>query len=232
MTVNHNGVPPSPKTPVAIPSSPANVGRYPLNEQLSIFRTALERNTTLLKVLQGACQLDLPNWYLAAGAVTQTVWNSVTDQPPETGIDDYDVVYFDDSDLSWEAEDVAIKRGDKLFEEMGLNCKVEIRNQARVHLWYTEKFGVPCPEYQSTEEAIDAWTSNTAMIGVNLTKEGDWRVYAPVGLSDMFNLVVRPNALIATRQAYEKKIARWQKYWSGLTIHPWPEGKIILPEKK
>ncbi|MDQ1047341.1 hypothetical protein QFZ76_005577 [Streptomyces sp. V4I2] len=23
--------------------------------------------------------------------------------------------------------------------------EVEIRNEARVHLWYEEKFGVPCP---------------------------------------------------------------------------------------
>lgn len=232
MTVTQNGFLPSGRLPISVPSSPGNIGQLPLNEQLPVFRKALERNSTLIQILQGARELDLPNWYLAAGAVTQTVWNSVTEQPSETGIDDYDIVYFDDSDLSWEAEDVAIKRGDELYRKMGLNCKVEIRNQARVHLWYSEKFGVPCPEYRSTEEAIDAWTSNTAMIGVRLTKEGEWRVYAPVGLSDMFNLVVRPNALIATRQAYDRKIVRWQKYWPGLTIHPWPEGKIIVPERR
>lgn len=229
MTVNQDGAVPSSQVAPTVPSSPANIGQLSLDDQIPIFRAALTRNCALTKVLQGACELDLPNWYLAAGAVTQTVWNSVTGQHPETGIDDYDIVYFDDSDLSWEAEDVAIKRGDKLFQEMGLGCKVEIRNQARVHLWYADKFGVPCPEYQSTEQAIDAWTSNTAMIGVRLDKTGKWSIYAPVGLSDMFNLVVRPNALIATRQAYERKIVRWKKYWPGLTIHPWPEGRVILP---
>lgn len=213
-------------------TTPANIGQLPLTEQIPLFRRALERNTTLVRVLEGARELDLPNWYLAAGAVTQTVWNSVTDRPPETGIDDYDIVYFDGSDLSWEAEDVAIKRGDELYRRMGLGCKVEIRNQARVHLWYSDKYGVPCPEYRSTEEAIDAWTSNTAMIGVRLLETGEWHVYAPVGLSDMFNLVVRPNALIATRQAYDRKIVRWQKHWPGLTIHPWPEGTVIRPQKQ
>ena len=126
MTVNQDGAVPSSQVAPTVPSSPANIGQLSLDDQIPIFRAALTRNCALTKVLQGACELDLPNWYLAAGAVTQTVWNSVTGQHPETGIDDYDIVYFDDSDLSWEAEDVAIKRGDKLFQEMGLGCKVEI----------------------------------------------------------------------------------------------------------
>src|SRR5688572_28580015 len=120
MTVTQNGFPPSGRLPISVPSSPGNIGQLPLNEQLPVFRKALERNSTLIQILQGARELDLPNWYLAAGAVTQTVWNSVTEQPSVTGIDDYDIVYFDDSDLSWEAEDVAIKRGDALYRKMGL----------------------------------------------------------------------------------------------------------------
>lgn len=109
---------------------------------------------------------------------------------------------------------------------------MEIRNQARVHLWYESKFGVPCPAYGFTEQAIDAWTSNTAMIGVRVRGDGgdpsawEWRVYAPVGLSDMFKLVVRPNPVVATRTAYEKKLARWKGIWPSLEIHPWPEGVV------
>ena len=37
----------------------------------------------------------------------------------------------------------------------------QIRNQARVHLWYEEKFGVGCPPHQSTEAAIDTPVSRS-----------------------------------------------------------------------
>lgn len=43
------------------------------------------------------------------------MWNVITGQPPEAGILDYDLVYFDASDLSWEAEDAVIRRGDEIF---------------------------------------------------------------------------------------------------------------------
>lgn len=128
------------------------------------FRAALERNTTLLEVLRRAAAMNLPGWYLAAGAITQTVWNMVTNQPAETGIDDYDLVYFDDSDLSWEAEDKEIQAGAKIFES--LPSRVEIRNQARVHLWYADRFGVPGLRHVSTEGAIASWLSGTALIGM------------------------------------------------------------------
>ena len=52
--------------------------------------------------------LALPEWYLVAGCLYQTVWNIVTGQPPESGILDYDLVYYDSSDLSWHAEDAVI----------------------------------------------------------------------------------------------------------------------------
>ena len=38
----------------------------------------------------------------------------------------------------------------------------------------------------------------------------------------MFNLIVRPNPLLATREVYEAKTARWQRLWPELTVLPWP----------
>ena len=51
---------------------------------------------------------------------------------------------------------------------------------------------------------------------------GRWRVYAPHGLSDVFNLVVRPNPVLAPRHVYRSKTARWRREWPALTILPWP----------
>ncbi|MBC9729818.1 nucleotidyltransferase family protein [Streptomyces sp. TRM68367] len=196
------------------------LGRLPLVEQLDSLRSVLSRNEVLTDVMTRAATLELPGWYVTAGCLFQTVWNVVTGRPPTSGIKDYDIFYFDGTDLSWEAEDAVIKAGQEVFA--GLPAEVEIRNEARVHLWYEQKFGVPCPPHESTEAAIDSFAATTCCLGVCLDPGGGWRVYAPHGLSDVFNLVVRPNPVLAPRQVYEAKAARWRDEWPELTVLPWP----------
>ncbi|MGP3734341.1 nucleotidyltransferase family protein [Streptomyces sp. GDS52] len=200
------------------------IGRLPLDEQLTALRTTLSRNETLLEVLDRTAALDLPGWYLTAGCLFQTVWNVVTDRPPTEGIKDYDVFYFDDRDLSWEAEDAVISAAAQAFADLPAKAEVEVevRNEARVHLWYEQKFGVPCPPHTSTEAAIDSFAATTCCLGVRLEPGGRWRVYAPHGLSDVFRLVVRPNPVLAPRAVYEAKTARWRRQWPELTVMEWP----------
>ncbi|MBO0806818.1 MAG: nucleotidyltransferase family protein [Actinobacteria bacterium] len=196
-------------------------GRLPLDEQMAQFQAALSRNETLIRVLGAAARMDLPGWYLVAGCLYQTVWNVVTGQPPEAGILDYDLAYCDASDLSWDAEDSVIQAARTVFGD--LTAPVQIRNQARVHLWYEQKFGVRCPPHSSTEAAIDTFEATTACLGVRTEPGGRWRIYAPHGLADVFNLVVRPNPALAPREVYQAKTARWQHQWPSLTVVPWPD---------
>jgi uncharacterized protein len=195
-------------------------GRLPLDEQLAGFRALVSRNPTLVEVLARAAVLALPDWYLVAGCLYQTVWNVVTGQPPESGILDYDLAYFDGSDLSWHAEDAIIQEGHRLFGD--LPAPVQIRNQARVHLWYEQKFGVVCPPHESAEAAIDTFEATTACVGLRLEPSGHWRVYAPHGLGDVFNLAVRPNPVLAPRHVYQAKTTRWRQQWPSLAVVPWP----------
>ncbi|MCX4597555.1 nucleotidyltransferase family protein [Streptomyces sp. NBC_01549] len=200
------------------------ISRLPLDEQLESLRAVLSRNDVLTEVLARTATLDLPGWYVTAGCLFQTVWNVVTDRPPTSGIKDYDVFYFDEGDLSWEAEDAVIKTGREVFAD--LPAEVEIRNEARVHLWYGDKFGVACPPYHSTEAAIDSFAATTCCLGVRVEADGRWRVYAPHGLSDVFNLVVRPNPVLAPRSVYESKAARWREQWPELTVLEWPSASV------
>lgn len=205
-------------------SSPVNPAQLPLDQQLTHLRTILSTNKTLVEVLERSVTLDMPNWYLAAGAVSQTIWNHMSGMAPDTGISDYDIVYHDASDLSWDAEDKYIQRAKSLFADMP-EVEIEIRNQARVHLWYEEKYGVKCPPHRSVEAGIDTWISTSAMIGIRLNKQDDtWTVYAPRGLSDYFNMVARPNASLGLKENYDKKAARWKGIWDKLTVEPWPAG--------
>jgi hypothetical protein len=201
-------------------------GQLPVDEQLEHFRQALRQNSTLIEVLARAAGIGLPGWYLVAGCLYQTVWNVVTGQPAQAGILDYDLAYFDDSDLSWEAEDEVIQVGNTTFE--GLPSPVQIRNQARVHLWYEQKFGMSCPPHTSTEAAIDTFEATAACLGVRAEPAGRWRVYAPHGLSDVFNLVARPNPVLAPRRVYQTKTERWQNQWPELTVLPWPEDPAAM----
>ncbi|MFC9635824.1 nucleotidyltransferase family protein [Streptomyces mirabilis] len=201
------------------------ISRLPLDEQLVSLRAVLSRNDVLSEVLARTATLGLPGWYVTAGCLFQTVWNVATDRPPTSGIKDYDVFYFDADELSWEAEDAVIKTGKEVFAD--LPAEVEIRNEARVHLWYEDKFGVACPPYDSTEAAIDSFAATTCCLGVRLEADGRWRLYAPHGLSDVFNLVVRPNPVLAPRAVYEAKAARWREQWPELTVLDWPSTGVM-----
>src|SRR5881227_3878582 len=105
--------------------------------------TAIARATTpLMRVLAVARHLCLPDWLVFSGAVYQPVLNHLTGRQPDYGIKDYDLGHFDDSDLWYEAEDAVIRRVEAAFEEP-LRSMVEVRNQARVHLWFETKFSEP-----------------------------------------------------------------------------------------
>ena len=63
----------------------------------------------LMQVLSAARLLCLPDWLVFSGAVYQPVLNHLTGRPLDYGIKDYDLAYFDVSDLSYEAEDAVIR---------------------------------------------------------------------------------------------------------------------------
>jgi uncharacterized protein len=134
-------------------------------------------------------------------------------------IKDYDVFYFDDRDLSWEAEDRVIGAAAELFAD--LDARIELRNEARVHLWYEQKFGVPAPPFTSARDAIDAFASTTCCVGLTRDTAGV-AVYAPHGLTDVFALHMRPNLRLAPREVYETKVREYRERWPALTNDPWP----------
>ena len=123
-----------------------------------------------MQVLLVARHLRLPDWLVFSGAVYQPVLNHLTGRPLDFGIKDYDLGYFDASDLSYEAEDEVIRQVRAAFDEP-LRSMVEVRNQARVHLWFEAKFGEPYTQLSCTPQALERFASATFAVGVrwNLT---------------------------------------------------------------
>ena len=169
-------------------------------------------------ILERFPRMGVRDWWLTSGCIAQTVWNLRSGRPADEGIRDYDVVYFSD-DVSAEAEDQVIRDAARLFAD--LPKPVEVRNQARVHLWYPEKFGLDPTPLASAGEGILRFPSTTTAIGVKRTGADFLDIFAPFGLSNVWDMVVKPNRTLSVAQTYAEKTARWQKQWPQLVVRPW-----------
>ena len=99
----------------------------------------LSRSPLVAAIVDRWSDIRLPDCWLVAGCLAQTVWNEAFGLPATHGISDVDLVYFDGDDLSQGAEASHAARIRALFADLGL--WVDVKNEARVHLWYAEKFG-------------------------------------------------------------------------------------------
>ena len=188
-------------------------------DQRRRFEAIIRADPGLMRLLAVLRELALPQWRLVAGCLYQTVWNVLTERPRGTGINDYDVIYFDDRDLSWSAEDAIIRRVAAATE--GGVGPVELRNQARVHLWFEERFGTLYPPLASADEAIARYASVAHAVGVRLEPEGRLDVLAPFGLDDIFAMVIRPNHALDNAASHARKAQRVKAIWPEVTVLPW-----------
>jgi len=190
-------------------------------EQLRFVKSAIRANQQLMTVLERLQTMQLPSWYVAGGSVAQTIWNHLSGLESTFGIKDYDVPYFD-PDYSYEAEDAYIKQANAIFA--GTNIPVELRNQARVHIWYPQKFKIEMQPFVCTEQPIASWLCTAASLAVKLNDQGEMEVFAPHGLSDVLSFTIRPNRNRAEQQInYETKALQWKQRWPNLTILAWQE---------
>jgi hypothetical protein len=186
------------------------------------FRKLALRNPVNDALLDELVQLELPDAWVVSGCLTQTIWNIQTGRAIDYGIDDYDVFYFD-TDLSWDAEDRVIDRLRETSARLGV--RIEVRNQARVHLWYQQKHGTLYPALHRSAEGIDRFLTRCTQVGMQRSGDGD-QVYAPVGLDELSSMVVRPNFTPNfSADAYRIKTGRWISLWPELTVLP-PLGEL------
>lgn len=171
--------------------------------------------------LELARRLGLPDCHIAGGAIYQSVWNTLTDRPSGYGLKDIDLIYFDAADLSWEGEDRVIRRVSAAFEAANLSLPVETRNQARVHLWFEQRFGSPYAPLGGAAESLTRYVSTTHAVGVRLEQDDSLSIEAPFGLEDIFSLTLRPNLALDNKGTYDEKAARCVALWPQVTVIPW-----------
>ena len=192
-----------------------------LYEQNEKTISILKKNTDLINVLDYIETLKLPNYYIAAGSVFQTIWNYYDKKDLNYNIKDIDVIYYDNTDLSVNRDIEYYNLINEFCKNKGYKYEIDVSNEARMHLWKKEKFNIDVEPYKCSEDAIDKWIATVHAIGI--TKEnGEIKIYAPYGLSDIYSKTIRPiKHKYNTKEIYDKKAASWNERFNNLNIIEW-----------
>lgn len=175
------------------------------------FVLTVRRNPVNAAILARLPALGTAQTQLVAGSLFQTVWNCLSGHPPGAQIHDYDIFYWDD-DLSYGAEDDVIRRATRLFGD--LDAQIEVRNQARVHVWFPERTGRIRPPLRSVTDGIDQFLVECTCVGVNAAGH----VYAPHGLGDLVAGRLHPNSRNHTPDLFAAKAESYVRRWPWLQV--------------
>ena len=190
-------------------------------EQNEIFISILKQNNDLMTILEYISELELPNFYIAAGSIFQTIWNHYDNKPLNFGIKDIDIIYYDAQNISKESEKELEDKIINYFEKLGLKYEFDVHNEARMHLWKKNNENKYINQYKNSEDAIDQWIATVHAIGITM-ENNEIKVYAPYGLSDIFSRTIRPIKHKAnSKELYDKKVASWQNRFKNLSIIEW-----------
>lgn len=191
----------------------------------------IKKNENLMRVFDALDEIDGLDAYVGAGAIVQSVWNVVMNKDINFGIGDIDIVFYNKNHID-EAYEKKIRK--KLEKSLGeYPFALDVKNQARVHLWYEEKFGYKITPYSSVEDAIDRWPTTATSLGVKRKDKNTWIVYSPFGIDDAFEMKIRANCRQITEEIYINKAKKWKCKWGKLECLPWDgeEPSFINREK-
>ena len=158
-----------------------------------------------MAVMATVAAVNPPQWWVGAGAVRDLVWDTrFGDGFDPAGVADVDVAFFDLADLS-EVREVALE------SELGRrdpNIVWDVKNQAAVHTWYPDRFGLDVPPFRSVSEAVTTWPEYAACVAARLAEDGSVLILAPYGLDDLLDGVWRRNPTRVTVQEYQRRLVR------------------------
>lgn len=171
-------------------------------------------------ILSRWSRIGLPNAWLVAGCLFQTIWNLKSGRESDQDIKDYDLFYFDGDDLSESGEAAAQAHVDGLLGDLGI--VVEVANQARVHLWYPQFFGQPYSPLANVDDGIRRFLALETCVGVR-----PGAINAPHGLNGLYAGTLSPNPLVPYAGLFEQKAASYQQRWPWLVIQGAPPGNGV-----
>jgi uncharacterized protein len=145
-------------------------------------RALLEADVERMRLLALVRSLSLPDCWIGAGFVREAVWDALHGRPSTPPSSDVDVVWFDQDRTAPEEDRGLAAR----LAALDGAVRWSVKNQARMH-----RRNGDAP-YVSATDAMRHWPETATAIGARLTAAGGCELAAPLGLDDLFDLVVRP----------------------------------------
>jgi hypothetical protein len=180
-------------------------------------RQILRNNAWFMDILEVVQTCDLPDWAVGAGVIRNIVWDYLHGYAKPSYLADVDVVFFDPENLDTERDQeiqrqLTVRRPDVPWE---------VTNQAGVHLWFAQYFGYAVEPLTSIADAVSTWPETATSVAAYLKPGGQLEIIAPLGLTDLFDMVVRRNPRRVSLEVYQQRVARKQY------TQRWPKTCII-----
>lgn len=177
-------------------------------------QTLIANDPRRLRILQQVRELDLPDCWVAAGFVRSAVWDHLHQRSDSPLPEDIDVIWFDRS-LTSPARDAELET---VLRQQDESLQWSVKNQARMHLRNGDA------PYASATEAMRYWPETATAVAVRLDEQGRLEVAAPLGLEDLFDLIVRPAGRFKDEKQpiYRERLSskNWQATWPQLKVLP------------
>ena len=114
----------------------------------------VKNDPSMMRILEVAKTLNLPDWWICAGFVRSKVWDTLHEYPKRTDLPDIDVVYYDPFNIDEQFE----KQMESTLKNIAPEEPWSVKNQARMHILNGES------PYRSTIDAV-ARFPETSKIG-------------------------------------------------------------------
>ena len=173
-------------------------------------------------MLEAIRPLRLPDWYIAAGAIRNSVWDSLHGSLSPRPHSDLDVIYFDEAN--------AISDAPSVLQAALPEYTWEVTNQATIHHWQSQVAGRDIPAYNSVAAAMMSWPETATAVGVRLSERGTLEFIAPYGLADLFSLTLPPSPGASDPRAYTSRLRlkAWHVRWPRLIIQHEDGGRLAF----
>ncbi len=131
--------------------------------------------------LRSIRDLQLPQAWVAGGAVRNTVWKELYRDKCQLGIKDLDLVFFDPASKCEFERSIKEK-----LEKLHPGWEFDVKNQASFGRWRPWKFS-----FENSIDGIAHFLHTATAVGVRLTESGEPEIVAPHGLQDLFSGCIR-----------------------------------------
>jgi hypothetical protein len=181
-----------------------------IDDASSIVRDAVRAAQNRMAMLHALAELDLPDAWIAAGAVRNAVWDARHGYHRSTPLTDVDVIWFDPARPQREFDVALEQRVSRRLQGVTWSVK----NQARMHARNNDA------PYCDCLDAMRAWPETATGIAARLDPGGDIELASAFGLDDLVGLLLRPTPRFAGESAFHARLTakRWLETWPLLRV--------------